>query len=443
MQTDRRRFLTATLAPAIAAGRRGPNDRIRVAVVGFKRRGRDHIRCFHELAREENVEIAALCDIDESVLDEGLAYYQKLSGKRARRVIDLADVLADPSIDAVSYSTPNHWHALGAIWACQAGKDVYLEKPASHTIHEGRKMIEAARKFNRIIQHGTQCRSNPAMQEGVRKLREGLIGEVYMARGMAYKWRESIGRIQEGPVPPGVHYDLWIGPAPLRPFAPQRFHIYWHYLWDYGNGEIGNQGVHQLDIMRWGLGLDTHPARVQSMGGRFVHKDDQQTPNTQIASYEYQGRNLLLQFDVRHWITNHEAGIGDNYPSRGDGNVVGVIFYGSDGYMVMPDYSSYYTFLGRRRKPGPKGECPRDPGTSLDHFRNFLRAMRSRKHADLSADIVQGHLSAALAHLAGIAYRTGRTLRFDPEAENFPNDEEANRLLTRTYRAPYVLPGKI
>jgi predicted dehydrogenase len=281
------------------------------------------------------------------------------------------------------------------------------------------------------------------MHEGTAKLREGVIGEIYMARGMAYKWRESIGRTKEEPAPPGVHYDLWVGPAPMKPFTRQRFHIYWHYLWDYGNGEIGNQGVHQLDIMRWGLGLDTHPTTVQSMGGRYVHHDDQETPNTQVASFQYQGRNLLLQFDVRHWITNHEAGIGDLYPSRGRGNVVGVIFYGSEGYMVMPDYSSYYTFLGRERKPGPKGECPRDPGTNLDHFRNFLRAMRSRKHTDLTADIEEGHKTVALTHLANISFRTGRTLRFDPATERFPDDEEANRLLTRTYRAPYLLPEKV
>jgi len=333
----RRQFLGAAAAAAL-----GANDRIRVAIVGLKRRGRDHIRCFLELAKAENVEVAALCDIDESVLQENAAYFEKLSGRKARLVVDFRKLLEDSSLDAIAYSTPNHWHALGTIWACQAGKDVFLEKPASHTIWEGRRMIEAAREYRRIVQHGTQSRSNPAMHEGVQKLREGVIGEVYMARGMAYKWRASIGRIKEEPVPPGVHYDLWVGPAPMKPFARQRFHIYWHYLWDYGNGEIGNQGVHQLDIMRWGLGLDTHPSRIQSMGGHYVHDADQQTPNTQVASFQYEGRKLLLQFDVRPWITNFEAGIGELYPTRGKDNVVGVIFYGSEGYMVMPDYSSYY-----------------------------------------------------------------------------------------------------
>ena len=447
MSSNRRRFLNSSaavaagiLAPAIATGRRETSDRIRVAVVGLKRRGRDHIRCFHQLAKEENVELAALCDIDESVLNESAAYYESLSGRRAKLVVDLRRLLEDPSIDAISYSTPNHWHALGTIWACQAGKDVFLEKPASHTIPEGRRMIEAARKYGRIVQHGTQSRSNPVLREGIEKLRQGVIGQVYMARGMAYKWRGTIGKIKEEPVPPGVHYDLWVGPAPMKPFARQRFHIYWHYLWDYGNGEIGNQGVHQLDIARWGLGLDTHPTRIQSMGGCYVHNDDQQTPNTQVASYQYEGRNLLLQFEVRHWITNHEAGIGDIYASRGSDNVVGVVFYGSEGYMVVPDYSSYYTFFGRARTPGPKGEWSGDAGANLDHFRNFLRAVRSRKHTDLTADIEEGHRSAALSHLANIAYRTGRTLSFDPKRERFPGDEEANRLLSCTYRAPYVAP---
>jgi predicted dehydrogenase len=431
------------LAPAIAAGRGGPNDRIRVAVVGLRRRGRDHVRCLHLLAKEENLEVAALCDVDEAVLSQQAAEYEKLSGKKARLLTDVRKLLEDPSIDAISYATPDHWHALGTIWACQAGKDVFLEKPASHNIFEGRKMIEAARKYRRIVQHGTQSRSNPAMHEGVAKLREGVIGEVYMARGLCFKWRESIGRLKEEPVPSGVHYDLWTGPAPLKPFARQRFHEYWHFLWDYGNGEIANQGVHQLDIMRWGLGLDTHPTEIQSMGGHYIHRDDQETPNTQVAWFRYAGRELVLQFDVRPWITNLEAGIGEIYPSRGQQNLVGVIFYGTEGYMVMPGYTCYYTFLGKNRTPGPKRETAEEPAASLDHFRNFIRAVRSRKHTDLTADIAEGHLSAALSHLANISYRTGQKLRFDPRAERFPNDDEANRLLRCSYRPPFVVPEEV
>jgi len=429
-------------APAIADSRLSPNDRLRVAVVGLRRRGMKHIECFHQLAKE-NVEVVALCDVDESVLSRGAAECEKLAGNKVRTFTDLRDLLQSSSIDAVSYATPNHWHALGTIWACRAGKDVFLEKPASHTIFEGRKLIETARKYNRIVQHGTQSRSNAVTQEGIQRLREGIIGEIYMARGMAYKWRESIGRAREEPVPSGVHYDLWVGPAPMKPFARVRFHGVWHYLWDYGNGEIGNQGVHQLDIIRWGLGLDTHPTRIQSMGGRFVHRDDQETPNTQVATYQYEGRNLLVQFEVRHWITNREAGIGEVLASRGEENTVGVIFYGSEGYMVMPGYTSYYTFLGKERKPGPKAESRGDPAANLDHFANFIRAVRSRKVTDLTADIVDGHRSSCLSHLANIAYRTGRTLNFDPLAERFLNDEEASRLLSKTYRPPYVIPDPV
>ena len=420
-----------------------PNSRIRVAVAGLRRRGRDHVRCFHELGREENVEVATLCDIDESVLAKQAAEFDKLTGRRAALATDVRKVLEDRSIDAIAYATPNHWHALGTVWACQAGKDVFLEKPASHTIWEGRKMIEAARKYRRIVQHGTQSRSNPVMQEGIAKLREGVIGEIHGARGLCFKWRDSIGRATEEPAPRGVHYDLWIGPAPQKPFSRVRFHEHWHFLWDYGNGEIGNQGAHQLDILRWGLGLATHPAEIHSLGGHYIHQDDQETPNTQVAWFQYEGRKLLAQFDVRPWMTNLEAGIGDIYPSRGRDNIVGVIFFGSEGYLVMPGYTCYYTFLGKNRTPGPKGETEGDQMANLDHFRNFLRAMRSRKHTDLTADIAEGHLSTALCHLANIAYRTGRTLRFDPASESFPGDEEANRLLKRRYRPGFAVPEEV
>jgi len=447
---ERRKFLRAAAglgvsvlgAPAIARSARDANDRIRAAVVGLRGRGRALVDCFHKLA-QENVELAALCDIDESVLNQRAADFEKVTGRKVATFTDMRKVLDDKSIDVVGFATPNHWHALGTVWACQAGKDVYVEKPASHNIFEGRKMVEAARKHKRIVQHGTQCRSSPAIREGIEKLREGVIGKVYMARGIAFKFRPSIGRIQEEPVPAGVHYDFWVGPAPMKPFARARFHSLWHYFWDYGGGEIANQGVHQLDIMRWGLGLDAHPTTVASTGGRFVHDDDQEAPNYQVATYQYEGRNVLLQFEVRGWMTNHEAGMGDVWPFVDKRNTVGVVFYGSEGYMVIPDYSSYHTFLGRERKPGPQAQGSGDPLANLDHFANFIRAVRSRKPADLTADIEEGHKSAVLCHLANIAYRTGRTLRFDPAAERFVDDAEANRLLTRAYRAPYVVPEKV
>jgi predicted dehydrogenase len=449
--SSRRGFLktsTAAIAgaavlavPAVARAAAGANDRIRVAVVGLGGRGRrSHCGALLELAKE-NVEIAALCDCDENRLNQTADELEKRTGERPATFVEERKLLDDKSIDAVSLATPNHWHALETIWACQAGKDVYVEKPGSHNIFEGRKAVEAARKHNRIVQHGTQCRSSEKIREGIQKLKEGVIGQVYMARGLAFK-RRAGGRNQIGPVPKGVHWDLWLGPAPEAPFNGLAFHR-WRFLKEYGNGEIGDQGVHQLDIIRWALDLDAHPTKVQSMGGNLVHKDDEDTPSNQVFACQYEGGNLLVQFETRQWYTNSEAGMGIEYPFVDHQNVVGVIFLGTEGYMIIPDYSSYYVFLGPDRKPGPSASVPGNPMMDTDHFRNWIVAMRSRKPSDLLAEIEGGHRSSALAHLANIAYRTGRTLTFDPKAERFVNDAEADKLLTRAYRAPYVVPDQV
>lgn len=447
---DRRDFLKSSASvaagvsilgtPAIARGRTDPNDRIRVAIIGLRRRGRALIRSFHELAKE-NVEIVAMCDVDESVLGERKADYEKMSGKKVKTFTDMRAVLDEKSIDAVGFATPNHWHALGTIWACQAGKDVYVEKPGSHNVFEGRKVVEAARKYKRIVQHGTQNRSSPNIVEGIEKLKEGVIGKVYMARGIAYKFRPSIGWIRPEPVPATLDWNAWQGPAPYNPYSRVR-HRHWHLLWDYGNGDIGNQGVHELDIMRWGLGLDTHPTKIASMGGVYIHEDDQDAPKMQTVSYEYEGRDVILTFEVRGWYTNAEAGMGTTYPFLDKRNVVGVIFFGTEGYMIIPDYSSYYTFLGRERTPGPKQEGRGDIA-NLPHFANFIKAVRSRKESDLTAGPRELHLSSALPHLANIAYRTGRMLEFDPQNERLIDDEEANELLTRDYRPPFLVPENV
>jgi predicted dehydrogenase len=356
--------------------------------------------------------------------------------------VDYRKLLDDPSIDAVSLATPNHWHALETIWACQAGKDVYVEKPAGHNILEGRKMIDSARKHGRIVQHGTQCRSSAKIREAIAKLQAGVIGRVYMARGIAFKIRAGGRKVVE-PVPSGMHWDLWLGPAPEEPYNKMCVGR-WRFLKNYGNGEIGDQGVHQFDIIRWGLGLDVHPSRVQSMGARLVHPDDDEdTPGDQVAAFEYEGKNVLVTFEVRDWYTNSEAGMGIEYPFVDHHNVVGVIFLGTEGYMVIPDYSSYHVFLGPGRKPGPSASVADSPMMDLDQFRNWVGAVRSRKPEDLSAEIAQGHLSAALPHLANIACTIGRTLRFDPAQERFVGDDEANKLLTRQYRKPYVLPDNV
>jgi predicted dehydrogenase len=391
---------------------------------------------------KDNVELVALCDVDQQAMNKSIAQFEELSGNKVQTFTDMRKVLDDKNIDVVFFATPNHWHSLGTIWACQAGKDVCVEKPGSHNIFEGRKMVEAARKYKRIVQHGTQCRSSHFIREGIRKLHEGLIGDVYMARAITYKHRRNIGQFQEQATPDWLDWDKWLGPAPKKPYARVR-HDGWHNLWDYGNGEIGNQGVHQLDLIRWGLKLDTHPVKIQSMGGMYVHDDAQQTPNVQVASFEFKDRNVLVTFEARHWYTNCEAGIGDKYPFVDGRNAVGAIFFGTEGYMVMPDYSSYHTFLGREREPGPSGADPRIPwqeNLGRHHFENFVKAVRNRKPSDLTAEIEEGHYSSAMCHLANIAYRTGRTLTFDPASERFVDDAEANAHISRDYRAPYVVP---
>lgn len=449
--SNRRRFVqeAATVAagaavlgaPAIAASPKSPNGRIRAAIVGLRGRGRSHIKAVHSLEKRENVEIAAFCDVDENVLGERMNDYEKLAGRRVgKTATDMRELLDDKDIDVVFFATPNFWHSLGTIWACQAGKDVYVEKPLSHNAFEGRQAVASARKYDRIVQHGTQNRSSPEIIEGVERLKEGVIGDVYMARGLAFKWRNTIGRHQEGPVPEGVDYDLWKGPAPDRPYSNLRLHNKWHWQWDYGNGELGNQGVHQLDIMRWALDLDL-PTRVQSMGGKFVHQDDQETPNVQNVLYEYEGRDLALNFDIRPWISNVEAGIGEEWPTHGV--CTGLIFYGSEGYMVLPHYAAYYTYLGKQKKKGPFAEDPTDKIKDQPHFDNFIHAVRSHKQTDLNADVEEGHKSSLMAHLANISYRVRRQIDFDPSTEEIRDDDAATQLLTRTYRAPFIVPEQV
>lgn len=401
----------------------GPNNAIRIGVIGLHGRGKSHIHGFQALP---GVDVVALCDVDESVLAERADELDAKTKQKAKRYTDLRRLLDDAQIDAVSIATPNHWHALAGIWALQSGKDVYVEKPCSHNLFEGRQLVNAARKYDRLCQHGTQGRSCPAIQEAMTKLTEGVIGDVYMARGLCFKWRDTIGHTPDESVPPGVHYDMWLGPAPERPFSRNRFHYNWHWNWDYGNGDLGNQGVHEMDMARWGLGVGL-PQKVQSAGGHYMFDDDQETPNTLICTFEYPDEKKMLVFETRHWMTNHE-GFGE-----GESNAVGVTFYGSEGFMRVR-YFSYETFLGREREPGPSGSSGRD------EFATFIRGVRSRRREDLGVDIEDGHLSSALCHLGNVAYRIGRTIEFDPTSETCPNDEAANALLTREYRSPYVVP---
>ena len=325
-----------------------PNDTVRVACVGFRGRGKDHIRAYSQMA---NVEIAALCDIDESVLNAQLAAIEKAKGKRPAAYTDIRKLLEDKSIDAISIATPNHSHTLQTIWACQAGKDVYVEKPCSHNMFEARQIVAAAQKYGRMVQHGSQQRSGVG-RDVVQHINEGLLGDVYMARGLCFKCRDTIGRKPVEPVPAGVHYDLWLGPAPQHEYTANRLHYNWHWFWDYGNGDLGNQGIHQIDMARWGLGVK-YPTKVSAIGGHFMFDDDQETPNTLTATFEFDeaAAKKMLVFEVRHWISNHEAGIGEPKP----GNTVGTTFYGSKGYLSMwdEDNHKYASWLGPRADARP------------------------------------------------------------------------------------------
>ena len=431
---NRRYFLMGAAAAAgqlAVKGLASPNDTVRIACVGVRGQGNSHI---HQYLKMPNVEIAAICDIDEAVLNQRLSEVQAKSGKRPAGYADIRKLLEDKSIDAVSIATPNHSHTLQTVWSCQAGKDVYIEKPCSHDLFESRQIVAAARKYGRLVQHGTNSRSGPAVQEAVQKMRDGLIGEVYMCRGLCFKWRDTIGRKPAEAVPAGVNYDLWQGPAQEHPFTRNRFHYNWHWFWDYGNGDMGNQGIHEMDICRWGLGVQ-HPTKISTIGGHFMFDDDQETPNTLTAAFEFHegGKKKMLVFDVRHWMSNHEAGIGEG----GDSNTIGNVFYGSKGYLAISGYGEYKTFLGRKAEPGPSRQ---EEG---NNWANFIAALRTRKQSDLNAPIEEGALSSNLVHMANISYRLGRSLNWDAATFSFQGDEEANAMMKRNYRAPFVVPDEV
>ncbi|MGC9328847.1 MAG: Gfo/Idh/MocA family protein, partial [Candidatus Hinthialibacter sp.] len=308
-----------------------------------------------------------------------------------------------------------------------------------HNVYEGRKLVEAARKYKRIVQHGTQSRSSEALQEAVQLLRDGYLGEIYYAKGLCYKWRDTIGHTPDGQPPEGVNYNLWQGPAPEKPFSENRFHYNWHWNWLYGNGDIGNQGVHEMDMARWGLGVGM-PNVIQAQGGHFMFQDDQETPNVLLATFKYPDVKKMLVFEVRHWHTNNELG----EINGGDRNVVGNIFLGSEGYMTTYGFNQrgYQTYLGSKRE---KGKSRRSEEGIL-HFENFIQAVRSRRMDDLTAEIEEGHISASHCHLANAAYRVQETLRFDPKSGHVTNHELADAIIRdadRDYRKPFTIPDTI
>ena len=436
----------ATFAAPAVLRAKNVNDRVRVAIVGMGGRATAHARSLVELEKdkEAGVDFVGVCDCNASKLKLAVKAWSEHSGHAITGYDDMRQVLDDKSIDAVTFATPNHWHALNVVWGCQAGKDVYVEKPGSHNIFEGRKMVEAARRHDRIVQHGTQCRSSVNIMEGIQKAARRRDHRRRLSRAghrLQDPWqpRPAQRRVR---CPPASTGTPGAAPHPVHEFSNFQ-HRRWHWIWDYGNGEIGNQGVHQFDILRWGLKLDTLPETISSMGTNYmqqtVHKSSAETPGVQTASLKWPD-GKFVEFEVRDWYTNAEAGFRDRYPFVQKDFPVGAIFLGTEGTMVFPDYSSYRTFLGRDRKEGPWAYTEGSPISDTAHFRNWIAACRSRRREDLSAEIIEGHLSASLCHLANIAYRVDRTVHFDSETETFPKDAEANALLTRPQRAPYVVP---
>jgi predicted dehydrogenase len=467
---------TAAAKKAAPAKRGDANDRLHVGVIGVHGRGQEHV---HGFAGKHNCVVTTICDADEAVIGNAMRHAEKQQGRPARFVQDLRRVMEDPSIDIVTIAMPNHWHALAAIWALQAGKHVYVEKPVSHNVSEGRRIVEAARKANRICQTGTQSRSSAGMRAAMDYLHAGKLGKVKLARGLCYKLRGSIGKVKgPQPVPKTVNYDLWSGPAPNKPLMRKNLHYDWHWIWDYGNGDLGNQGIHEMDKARWGLGKNELPKSVVSVGGRFGYVDDGETANTQICVYDYGDCELI--FEVRGLESVYPYPGVDNGRKMGRHNYVGNIWYGTEGVLVCPSYSGGVALNHR-------GEAIARFEGGGDHFGNFVKAVRCGKAEELTADILEGHLSSALCHLGNISYRlgkdqpfhransaldrdreageilgrieehlkmnhvppektpcrVGRRLTFDPRTEAFIGDKEADRLLTREYRKGFEVPAKV
>lgn len=408
-------------------------DRIRVAVIGMGSRGRDHMRLLAEIP---GVEVAAFCDPDEVRLQEKCNEFERITGKKPRLEQDLRRVLDDREIGAVTIATCNHWHALATIWACQAGKHVYVEKPVCHDLFEGSQMVAASRRYNKLVQGGTQRRSSGYVQRAIQALHEGLIGDIYMARCIHYQRRDALPfRAAEDP-PSTLDWNLWVGPGPMRPFNRNLVHYNWHWFWDYGNGELGNNGIHYIDLARWGLNRQL-PSYIYSTGGRFGYRDPAETPNTQLTTYRFDdGTELVVE--IRGRFTNAEGDVTS-----------GLMFYGSKGYMISDPKNDgrFHVYLDGKSTPEP------DLGTlngldsavndEVHHFRNFFDAVRAHRREMLAAEIEQTFLSSAFCLLGNISYRTRRELRFDSQSRLFTNDSEANELLKASYRSPFVVPNAV
>ncbi|WP_395739352.1 Gfo/Idh/MocA family oxidoreductase [Prosthecobacter sp.] len=508
--TNRRSFLKQSAAASTSVfyiaktswAQKSPGDTVNVAVIGFGGRGGSHISGYNKLNKDgAGVRVSALCDVDSNILNNGLKGYDNEKIK-VQGYSDLRKLLENKDVDAVSIATPNHWHALATIWAVQAGKDVYVEKPVSHCVWEGRQMVKAARKYGKIVQTGTQSRSSrKGIGEGVKYVQQGNLGKILVSRGLCYKSRPSIGKSEGAqPIPESIDYDLWCGPGPKGPLMRKKLKYDWHWTWAYGNGDLGNQGIHQMDIARWFLGEMELSPSVWSVGGRLGYEDDGETANTQIIYHGYEKAPLI--FEVRGLpsakggknmdklmqtskgvkfqpLPGKEGKDGKREPGV-EGAGVGVIVECEGGTVVVPSYSAAVVF----DKDGK--EMKKFEG-SEDHFKNFIEACRSRRVEDLHADILEGHLSSALCHTGNISYRLGQkdkpeailekikadslgaesfermkehlgknevdlakdmlalgpVLKMDSKTERFIDQDAANAMLKDKYRPPFVVPDEV
>lgn len=442
-----------------------PSNKVRVAVLGCRIRGKQHVA---ELAKVADCEIAYVCDPDKDLAAELATIVEKQQGKAPTAVQDMRRVFDDKSVDAVFIATPNHWHALAAIWAMQSGKDAYVEKPVSHNISEGRRIAQVARKLNRICQGGTQNRSNMALAEAVEYMKSGQLGEVKLARSIIYGRRGSIGPKGTYEVPKNVDYDLFMGPAPLAPLTRKNLHYDWHWDWQTGNGELGNNNIHSIDICRWGLGLTGLCRSAISYGGRFGYEDAGETPNSQVCVFDYGDKTIVSETRGLKSAPFREGFAGGWLFHGTEGSIAGTSLFDRDGKLVS-------TFKAKRK--------------SENHFANFINSVRSRKRDDLNAEITEGHLSTALCHIGNISWRLGReatvaevrehlaglrvhddvqdtfdrtvkhladnsvdlnatrlvigaVLFPDSDRETFIDNSQANAFLTRDYRRPFVVPAE-
>jgi predicted dehydrogenase len=473
----RRRFLKATLAGSAAAAIApysrvlGANNDLRVAVVGFRGQGSNHIKYF---SRIPGVRVVALCDADRSFIDREVKKFKERNEK-VDTYVDVRKLLEDKSIDAIITATPNHWHSLVTVWACQAGKDVYVEKPVSHNIWEGRKMVEAARKYKRIVQAGTQRRSDEGLAAAFEYIRQGNLGKVLRARCYYFSPRGPIGKVNgPQPVPESVDYDLWTGPAPMAPLMRKNLHYDWHWQWPYGNGDLGNNGIHYIDVCRWALGYTTMAPRAISFGGKFLWDDDRQTPNTQVAYFDYKPAPII--FEMR------------NLPRERGDSAMDATYRKTRSPVVIECEGGYYAGGWAWDYKGERIKQFKESGGG-SHHANFIKAVRSRKVSDLNADILQGHLSTAACHMGNVSYRIGREAsrddivqsiksnnvlmdafeRFqehllmnivdvrktprimgpwvtvDPDTEKFVGEfsDQANAYLSRNCREPFIVPENV